>query len=214
METGAIPTSYIPTTTGSATRNAEVCTVSGVSGYIGQTEGTIYAEVDLRNVSTGVSRRIIELSNNSTANRIIIYTSSSDSKINVVSYAGGAEQTIITTSSVITGIAKIAFAYASNNVALYVNGSLVSGLTSYSIPACNKVNLGSAYDGASFFNDRIRSAALYNSRLDDADLMVLTSPTYYSNVRDMIWDTFVARTSTFSEIPGCLQTRHNELITL
>jgi hypothetical protein len=30
----------------------------------------------------------------------------------------------------------------------------------------------------------------------------------------MIWDTFVARTSTFSEIPGCLQTRHNELITL
>jgi hypothetical protein len=176
LEVGSIATSYIPTTTGSITRNADAINVTGaVSGCIGQTQGTIYAEVDLRNVSTGVSRRIVELSNNAAANRIIIYTSTSDSKINVVSYAGGTEQTTITTSGVITGIAKIAFAYTSNNVALYVNGSLVSGLTSYSIPACNKVNLGSSYDGASFFNDRIRAAALYNTRLSNAELASLTT---------------------------------------
>ncbi len=47
LETGSIATSYIPTTTGSATRNAEVISLSGaVSGCIGQTEGTIYLETD------------------------------------------------------------------------------------------------------------------------------------------------------------------------
>ena len=40
-EVGPVATSPIPTTTGSATRNADVCSVSGVSGYIGQTEGCL-----------------------------------------------------------------------------------------------------------------------------------------------------------------------------
>ena len=56
IELGSVPTSFIPTTTGSVTRNADVISVSGaVSGCIGQTEGTIYAEVDMRNLGTSVS---------------------------------------------------------------------------------------------------------------------------------------------------------------
>jgi hypothetical protein len=45
LETGSVATSYIPTTTGTASRSADVISVSGaVSGAIGQTEGTIYWE--------------------------------------------------------------------------------------------------------------------------------------------------------------------------
>jgi uncharacterized phage infection (PIP) family protein YhgE len=118
-----------------------------------------------------------------------------------------------------SGVSKIALGYnaSASGFVIYVNGSSAGTIAAATPTFTNqltRIDIGSNIGSAPQFNDRIRAVALYTSRLDDADLMVLTSPTYYSNVRDMIWDTFVARTSTFSELPGCLQTRHNELITL
>ena len=54
-ETGTVATTYIPTTSGTGSRAADVISASGalVSGLIGQTEGTIYAEVDLRSLPCG-----------------------------------------------------------------------------------------------------------------------------------------------------------------
>jgi hypothetical protein len=125
--------------------------------------------------------------------------------------------TISITQSVATsGFIKAALAYKTGDTALFINGVQV-GSTNTTAFAFNGALSAVQFIANSAIGAKpasIRSAAIYNSRLDDADLMVLTSPTYYSNVRDMIWDTFVARTSTFSELPGCLQTRHNELITL
>jgi hypothetical protein len=48
VEAGDYATSYIPTTTASVTRNADVCVKTGISSLIGQTEGTIYLEADLQ----------------------------------------------------------------------------------------------------------------------------------------------------------------------
>jgi hypothetical protein len=216
-ESGTVATSYIPTTTGSVTRNADVINVSGaVSGCIGQTEGTIYAEVDLRNTSSG--KRLFLLSDGTAQNEIRVTSSATNA--GDLQFAVRLAGTLILNSFSPTnvysnGIFKIAAVYKSTDYALYVNGlQVLTGNGAGNIPACNRVDIGSQLGTSNFLNDRIRAVALYTTRLDDADLMVLTSPTYYSNVRDMIWDTFVARTSTFSELPGCLQTRHNELITL
>jgi hypothetical protein len=59
-EVGPVATSPIPTTTGSAPRAADVCTVSGVSGYIGQTEGTLYLDLSYEQGSS-TSNRWLEL---------------------------------------------------------------------------------------------------------------------------------------------------------
>jgi hypothetical protein len=217
VETGSVATSYIPTTTGSVTRNADVISVSGaVSGLIGQSEGTIYAEVDFR--SPANAGAIIQLDSGDSTNRIII---GAGATINIGCISGGSSYTLPVTGSFLTGINKVAVSYSSSNFTAYLNGVQIGSATptAGTFPAnlLTQFNIGSRISGGvrgAYLNDRIRAVALYTSRLDDADLMVLTSPTYYSNVRDMIWDTFVARTSTFSEIPGCLQTRHNELITL
>jgi hypothetical protein len=174
VETGAIPTSYIPTTTGSATRAADVCSVSGVSGYIGQTEGTIYAEVDLRNVSTGVFRRLIDVTDGTNQNRIQIQINTTDSKIRISIFTAGSEVWVVLSSLTYTGITKIALAYKNNDTTYYVNGSLVSGTTSITVPATNRIQLGSTYDSASFFNDRIRAAALYTTRLSNDQLANIT----------------------------------------
>jgi hypothetical protein len=214
-ETGSVATSYIPTTTGSVTRNADVISLTGVSGLIGQSEGTLYAEVVLSRVNPN---QVISLGTPGASNdRIMIFFDSSTG-ISALIRVGASNVDYNVTIPAIPatgGVYKIALAYKANDYCFAVNGVAYPSTASRGVPA----NMSAVYLGASVFstgqlNDRIRAAALYTSRLDDADLMVLTSPTYYSNVRDMIWDTFVARTSTFSELPGCLQTRHNELITL
>jgi hypothetical protein len=216
VEVGSVATSYIPTTTGSVTRNADVISVSGaVSGLIGQSEGTIYAEVDVRNITD--SKAIIQSDDGTSDNRLVLFIGTSPIRIQFLINAAGANSVV--SGIIATGINKIAVSYSSGSVQLYLNGSFLASGTPTTFPTVTRNNLslgGRILLGVygAQFNDRIRAVALYNSRLDDADLMVLTSPTYYSNVRDMIWDTFVARNSTFSELPGCLQTRHNELITL
>jgi hypothetical protein len=174
IELGAVPTTFIPTTAAAVTRNADVVSLSGaVSGCIGQTEGTIYAEVDIRGFTN--SARIIALSDGTGLNAIVIQllVDGGLNYIRVPINASSSGQTDII-ASISAGINKIALGYAQNNVALYVNGTSVGTDTSCIIPATNKIDLGSL-NGATFFNNRIRSAALYTTRLTNAELAALTT---------------------------------------
>ena len=176
LETGSVATSYIPTTTGSVTRNADVVSVSGaVSGSIGQTEGTIYAEVDIRNLTDG---RIFTLFNSSTryillskaTNRLggaVIDTTSSPTTVVSLQTASG---------SLTAGTYKLALAYASGDFAFYVNGTqVVTSSTGGVIGGYTIVRLGN-FDTSLFFNDRIRAVALYPNRLTNDQLAALTTP--------------------------------------
>jgi hypothetical protein len=211
-ETGSVATSYIPTTTGTVTRNADAINVTGaVSGCIGQTEGTIYVEVDARNFTSGA--RIFAISDGTSDNRVVILFNSSNRIRALISFSV-TSQFDVNTSTRPSGIYKIAVAYANNDFAFYVNGVQISTSNAGSAPACSQVFIGKTETTSTtnICNDRIRAAALYTTRLPNEELELLTSPTYYSNVRDLIWGTFVARNSTFSELQSCLQTRHNQLI--
>ena len=173
VETGAIPTSYIPTTTASATRNADVCSVSGVSGYIGQTEGTIYAEVDIRAIS--VEGYIIRIGLASFDNTIL-FTRSSANNLSATIRQGGSNIFSGATSGLGAGRFKIALAYSNNSHALYVNGNqIATGTTalSYSV-TLSDIRLGGFSDTTALFNDRIRAAAIYTTRLSNDQLANIT----------------------------------------
>ncbi len=209
LETGSVPTSYIPTTTGSVTRNADLISLTGASGLIGQSEGTIYWEGSLGQIDK------MFFSVGASANQRISLETNSNGTMQFAVFSSTAQCGIATSAAITVGqFYKVAVAYKQNDFVFYLNGVQVGTDVSGTIPTGLTQMQFSSPAVANISIQRCRTLALYNSRLDDADLMVLTSPTYYSNVRDMIWDTFVARTSTFSELPGCLQTRHNELITL
>jgi hypothetical protein len=173
IELSSVPTTFIPTTTGQATRNADVVSVSGVSGYIGQTEGTIYAEVDLKNFEQNA--RIIALSDGTTSNRItLIFNTASRFRLLVnVSTSG---QVDLSSSAQVSGIYKVAVAYKENDYAFYLNGTQIGTDTSALVPACTSVFLGKIESSAStnFLNDRIRAAALYTTRLSNDQLAELT----------------------------------------
>jgi hypothetical protein len=186
LETGSVATSYIPTTAGTGSRSADVISVSGaVSGSIGQTEGTIYAEVDIRN---SVTAAVLGLDNNSTTDFIIVFRNSSRQITVTIRRANGSLESIITSSALAVGVHKIALGYTNGNYALYINGSLAGTSTNSvsfptSLTACRiGANAFSSGTGDPF-NDRIRAAALYTTRLTNAQLEFLTSPyTSYSQM--------------------------------
>jgi hypothetical protein len=186
IEAGSVATSYIPTTTAAVTRNADVISVTGaVSGCIGQTEGTIYAEVDYRNLGAAVS--IITLQTASYTIGAVRVDTNTLNQIRVQirdALGSGRLDATFTDTSLSTGINKIAVGYSSNasGVVFALNGSIVATTTvgaSFGTLGANRVYLGTRETSASndlFFNNRIRAAALYTTRLTNAELAALTTP--------------------------------------
>jgi len=170
LETGSVATSYIPTTTGTGSRSADVISVSGaVSGSIGQTEGTIYLEVDAANASSQFFRI-----NAGVTNAIHIYKNASD-RYQVRIYPS-ASFIDLTDTSAKSGFVKIAIAYKSGETALVINGGTpITSATAYSFSAALRtVNFLGGVEGV--LPARIRAAALYTTRLNNAELATLTTP--------------------------------------
>ena len=178
LETGSVATSYIPTTTASVTRNADVISVSGaVSGSIGQTEGTIYVEGVISNYADAAAS-FITISDNTINNRVEIRKGSTNSSIileRASSTPGGSIS--ITATSQANGVFKMAVAYKSGDTAFFINGIQV-GITNtatFTMNALTHIYLGSnAAGSARFLNDRIRAAALYTTRLTNDQLAAIT----------------------------------------
>ncbi len=177
LEVGSYATSYIPTTTASVTRNADVISKTGISSLIGQTEGTIYAEIKVSKLLGTASRYIFHLSDGTANNRI--YMAFSGSSSNVLRgriFNGGTLQCSIDTSTLTnTGTYKIALAYKNNDIVFYVNGVQIGTDTSANIPTCSRVDLGHNYAGASQFSDSINNANIWKTRLSNSELETLTT---------------------------------------
>jgi hypothetical protein len=175
LEVGSVPTTFIPTTTASVTRNADVITLSGaVSGCIGQTEGTIYAEVVLSRVN---ANPLITISDGSDTNRIQIAFASPTSLVAIIRIATvNVNYTVtIPTIPATGGVYKMALGYKTDDYCFALNGTAYANATSRGVPACNKIGLGTSATDGTFLNDRIRAAALYTTRLTDSELAALTT---------------------------------------
>ena len=179
LETGSVATSYIPTTTAAVTRNADVTSVSGaVSGSIGQASGTIYAEVDVRQLVGSVAKTFIDIG--VSLNRIFLgFTSLASNTIRLqIDSSEGLARVDIRAAVSSSGIIKIAAAYNSSNCALYVNGAsgTVTSNQTFTLSTLSNISLGKTLSDTAFFNDRIRAVALYTTRLTDAQLAAITTP--------------------------------------
>jgi hypothetical protein len=175
LETGSVATSYIPTTTGLVTRNADAISVTGaVSGCIGQTEGTIYIECQA-DVANNDVIFINTAGQNPGNNYIGIF------KISTNLYRGSvvaSGSTISITQSVATsGFIKAALAYKTGDTALFINGVQV-GSTNTTAFAFNGALSAVQFIANSAIGAKtasIRAAAIYTTRLTNAELAALTT---------------------------------------
>lgn len=179
LETGPIATSYIPTTTASVTRNKDDITLGSASSLIGQTEGTLYVEVDWR-FTTGVAQRLLSATDGTFRNRVEIYkdTSTPNELRMRVNADGNTRTDQGVDSSGFSGIQKFALAYKTDDFELYRNGSSISSDTSGSLAelaTITDIDIGQAYDATEQANMHIRAVALYPTRLSDAEAEALTT---------------------------------------
>ena len=174
LEVGSVATSYIPTTTAAVTRSAEIITDTTAGDLIGQGEGTIYTEVDVRNFVN--FSRVVALSNGTGSNAIglQLFLNGAVKSLRVgLSFLGSGQVDII--AAMPNAVNKIAVGYKQNDFVVYLNGSPVGTNTNCNVPAMNRVDLGNI-NGVNIIADRIRAVELYPNRLTNAQLATLTAP--------------------------------------
>jgi hypothetical protein len=181
MELGAYATTFIPTTTAAVTRLADLASKTGVSSLIGQTEGTLYAEINISTKTAGSNgNQVIDVSANADT-KIFIRRQDGSSLFQVRLRVGGVNVVDRQLINIPAGVAKIAFGYKSGDNNIYVNGVSVltgAGLTNTFtiVNLLNILDLGHLSGSTnSQIDDRIAQAALFPTRLTNAQLAQLTT---------------------------------------
>jgi hypothetical protein len=176
LEAGSFSTSYIKTEAATVTRSADVASVNTLSPWYNASAGTLFAEIGITNPIGAANQYAAEFHNGTANNRIILYRGVGTNTTSVYIADAGVEQASITAGSAIAinSVVKQALGFAANDIGLTSNASAVSTDTSATIPAVNKLNIGSSYGGGEQLNGHIRRIAYYSVRLTNAQLVALT----------------------------------------
>lgn len=172
IEQAAGKSSYVRTDGGSATRTSDDnIFVTGISSLIGQTEGTIFAELIFEN--DGISKRI-SISDATVNNRIFL-TVDNLSQINATVITGN-----VTHASLFSGAqpvntpTKVALSYKNNYVALFVKGVKVAEDLVLPVPPCSRLGLDDGTGGV-IWSGYIRCLALSKEWFTDQECIDLTA---------------------------------------
>jgi hypothetical protein len=176
VEQGTYATSYISTSTASVTRNADSCEKTSATALIGQTEGTMFVNLErlISNVSSGTVPIALQISDGTINNRIFIGQVTSANKFYFYVIVGGTAQLTLQTIDFNLGRSKIAVGYKSNDFVIYVNGVQVYTSSSISIPTCSKISIGGIGASTEVVHP-ISSVALWKTKLQNSELATLTA---------------------------------------
>jgi hypothetical protein len=174
LETGSVATSPIVTTAGTASRVADVVSLTGASSLIGQSEGTIFAEYNIRN--TGAEGYVIRLGLASFNNTIAI-TRSGLGNVGVLVRANGANAYAPSSYNAGVGRVRVALRYKGGDFKFFVNGVALSASTdplSFT-ETLSAIQLGAFSASTAILNDTVSSIAVFTTALSDAQSIALTT---------------------------------------
>jgi hypothetical protein len=179
LEVGTYPTSYIPTTSASVTRNEESLSSPSIPSLFGSTEGSFFIELTFDGLNGNGAIPLFLRSSVSNQFNHATYLQFGSSAISLAVYNGGTLQATITGGTFTNGQnLKVGFAYKANDFVLYVNGIQIGTDTSGSISSSlSFIDLGSYLFLQSTFqyNGSIKAAALWPTRLTNTQLAQLTT---------------------------------------
>ena len=172
LEAGSYSTSFIPTTSASVTRNADVISKTGISSLIGQTEGVMFIDYnyDAKPDTNGNLPMVIY----DGSNEAYIFITGGGS-VRLELYNGGVLQGSIAGSIGAVGRKKIAFGYKQNDFVGYMNGVQIATDNNGTVGAMSNLYVGSYYTASYNANGGINAAALWQTRLTNAQLATLTT---------------------------------------
>lgn len=173
VETGAYATSYIPTTTAAVTRLADQVYDESASSLLGQTEGTLFVQFKANTSgNNGASR--FSITSGTNANWVFVGTESN----NIRGYVRANASVVFSDSTVaLTGNDKIALAYKSGSIALYINGAQVATSTNTLTFSATLDDISTGVAGSYAVDETVAVSQMlvFPTRLTNAQLAELTT---------------------------------------
>lgn len=178
----AYATSYIPTLASASTRGADAAVRTGASSFIGQTEGTLFCDVEwtVKPESGSPIISLVALNNTTNLQNCIVLgierQSGGTNRFYSFAQVSNSTTAALIGSNLTNGRYKAAIAYKENDFVLYVNGVQIATDTSGAVPTNSQVIVGGRFVGDSFqVSDPISQALVFKTRLPNSELAKLTS---------------------------------------
>jgi hypothetical protein len=174
IEAGAFPTSYIPTTTATVTRAANVASIAGsnFSSFYNQTEGTVFTEGAILN--TGANRFIADITDSGISEEIALFWTTGFSSAvtdNGVSQASSFGGTVTANNRTLHS-----FGYKLNDFQGYGNAVALSSDTAGTLPTVDRLTIGSRVNSTFWANGTIKRLTYWPARLQNNVLQQITQP--------------------------------------
>jgi hypothetical protein len=168
--------SYIPTSGSAVTVVADACNQTPPSGIIGQTEGTMFFEIDFANTS-GVAGAW-SISDGSSANRITMNTTNSSSTEFILSIAqnyNSGSTKLASANVTFSNKHKVAIKYSGTTLKLFIDGQLSDSVATDGFGNYTNFYLGGNQVGVGGDARKFLQADLYTTALTDQELIALTT---------------------------------------
>jgi hypothetical protein len=176
LESGASPSSYIPTGASQVTRAADVCSVNTLSPWYNAVEGTIVVE-GVPSDGSGTARALVSIGTGAAAERIQIRHTAGTNRANALVVAGGvAFADLLSDPSAwpLGSRGKAALSYKTDNFAFSCNGQPPKTDASGAVPAASQMDIGRGLNSA-VFNGTISRLTYYPRALSVAELQAITA---------------------------------------
>ncbi len=175
-ETGSFASSYIATTSSSATRTADVASMTGTnfSSWFNNAQGTFVATLSAGTISNG--GRVLKISDTDSNRLIDFYLTTTTQSI--YSYQNGITSANFSAGTSSTSKYLTAVSYAIGNISALVNGGSVTTSTSAVVSSVANSTFSIGYDpisGASQLSRPIAKIAYYPIQVTSTNLQALTS---------------------------------------
>lgn len=174
LEAGSFPTSYIPTTTATVTRSADVASITGTafSSWYRQDEGTVFADFIPRTFAQACG--LLSLDDGTTSERLQTRVSTTGNGSFLVADGGSVQANFSTTNSTsLNTKGKLATSFALNSFQACLNGESVTSDTLGTLPTVTQAVIGNAV-GAFIFNGPISRLTYWPQRLPNSTLQAVT----------------------------------------
>jgi hypothetical protein len=171
LEAGAFASSYIPTTTGSVVRSADICSITGANftGMYNPLAGTVVTRSSFRVNNAG---RPFSFNNNALTNVFEVFNGF---QLAGLIASGGVTQYQQSPNVTMLEFNTFALAAEASSAMAATNGTLATAGTGIMPVGIDRLNIGNRADGARILNGHISFIKYFKKRLSNSKLQTLTT---------------------------------------
>jgi hypothetical protein len=176
LEASSYPTSYIPTTSASATRVADACFKTGISSLFGTNQGTFFLDfVYIGQRESSSSFPYIFDILNASLTRLIMYGSATNVGYDTYDLWDSSNFVLGNINLYYNTRYKLAVKYSSSGVVCYLNGTLAVNSTASFNPQMSGFYLARRYSDTEINSLKVNQNLLFPTTLTNAELASLTT---------------------------------------